>query len=161
MMFCAVLITPSAWAENCRLSLSQAQIDYGAIRQEALMTRSLHLNVLCAEPSAMALRFVGVAADGQGFQFGRPGRFRLTLKHARLDGQAVEWKAGESLGGQLLPGQTLQAQLAGMPAAGRRLTAQVDIDTDLPADALEVRNATRLEGRGSLELISLPAPPSQ
>lgn len=173
MLLCALLIAPGAWAENCRLSLSQAHIDYGAIRRAgpvtgasmALPTRSLHLTVLCAEPSAMALRFTGAAADGQGFQFGRPGRFRLSLKHARVDGRAVEWAAmqrpDESTDGQLLPGQTLEVRVAGMRVAGRRLTAQVDIDTDLPADALEVRNEARLEGRGSLELISLPAPPSQ
>lgn len=173
MLFFAVLIAPGAWAENCRLSLSQAHIDYGAIRRDGsvagtsvvLPTRSLHLTVLCAEPSAIALRFTGAAADGQGFQFGRPGRFRLSLKHARVDGLAVEWAAmqrpEEPAGGQLLPGRTLEARVAGMPVAGRRLTAQVDLDTDLPAAALELRNEARLEGRGSLELISLPAPPSQ
>ena len=168
-----VVGTPEARAENCRLSLSQPRIDYGAIRREAsvesaswvLGTRSLHLSVLCTEPAAIALRFIGVAADGQGFQFGRQGRFRLSLKHAQVDGHAVGWVAehlpGEPAGGQLLPGQTLMARIAGMPLVGRQLTAQVDIDTELPAGALHVRDETRLEGQGSFELVSPAVPPSQ
>ncbi|MGB3124820.1 MAG: hypothetical protein WBB95_13495 [Pseudomonas sp.] len=173
MVLCTVWVAPEVSAENCRLSLSQPRVDYGAIRREApadsatlaLSTRVLHVNVLCAEPAAMAIRFVGVAADGQGFKFGRHGRFRLSLKHAQLDGHAVGWVAahlpGEPAGGQLLPGQTLMARLAGMPMVGRQLTAQVDIDTELPAGALEVRSETHLEGQGSFELISPAVPPSQ
>lgn len=173
MVLCTVLAVPQAWADNCRLSVSQPRIDYGVIRREepverasmVLGTRTLHLNVVCAEPAAMALRFIGVAADGQGFQFGRQGRFRLSLKHAQMDGHAVGWTAahlpGEPASGQLLPGQTLMARVAGMPMVGRRLTAQVDIDAELPADALQVRNETRLEGQGSFELVSPAVQPSQ
>ncbi|WP_439863745.1 hypothetical protein [Pseudomonas antarctica] len=168
-----VLAVPGVSAQNCRLSLSQPRIDYGAIRREvpgdsatlALGTRVLHVNVLCAEPAAMGLRFIGVAADGQGFQFGRQGRFRLSLTHAQIDGHAIGWAAahlpGEPANGQLLPGQTLMARVAGMPMIGRRLTAQVEIDTELPADALEVRSQAHPEGRGSFELISPAVPPNQ
>ncbi|NVZ68263.1 hypothetical protein [Pseudomonas costantinii] len=173
VVLCTVLAAPDARAENCRLSVSQPRIDYGVIRREdpveraslALGTRALHVNVLCTEPAAMALRFIGVSADGQGFRFGRQGRFRLSLKHAQMDGRAVEWAAthlpGEPASGQLLPGQTLVARAAGLPVVGRRLTAQVDIDTELPSAALEVRSETRLEGQGSFELVSLPVPPNQ
>ncbi|MFL1489959.1 DUF1120 domain-containing protein [Pseudomonas antarctica] len=172
-LFCTVLAAPGAWAENCQLSVSQSRIDYGAIRRDAFVerasmvlgTRSLHVNVLCTEPAPMALRFIGVAADGQGFMFGRQGRFRLSLKHTQVDGRAVDWAAthlpGEPVSGQLLPGQTLVARAAGLPVVGLRLTARVDIDTELPADALEVRSETRLEGQGSFELVSSAAPPSQ
>ena len=152
-------------ADNCRLSISQPRVDYGVIRQQSLDerasvavgTRTVHLSVLCTEPSAMALRFNAMAADGQGFRFGREGRFRLSLKHAQLDGRAVEWTtAGETASGQLLPGQVLMA-----PWVGRRLTAQVDVDTDLPAEALRVRSQTLLEGQGSFEWVSPPAPRSR
>lgn len=173
VLLCTLLTAPYAWSENCRLSVSQPRIDYGAIRTEALVeraavtlgTRSLQLNVLCVEPAQMTLRFIGVAADGQGFRFGRQGRFRLSLKHAQVDGHAVGWVAahlpGEPASGQLLPGQTLMARVAGMPMIGRRLTAQVDIDTDLPAGDMHVRDETRLEGQGSFELLSSAVPPSQ
>ncbi|WP_330209294.1 hypothetical protein [Pseudomonas sp. AM4(2022)] len=167
VLLCGVLLAEGVRAENCRLSISQPRIDYGVIRQEALDespsvvlgTRTVHLSVLCAEPSAMALRFTG-AADGQGFRFGREGRFRLTLRHAQVDGRAVGWALshvpGESASGQLLPGQVLVAQ-----TAGKQLTAQVDIDTDLSPAALQVRNQTVLDGQGSFELVSPAVPLSR
>ncbi|AZF07992.1 hypothetical protein [Pseudomonas sp. R5-89-07] len=168
-LFFTVLSAQGAQAENCRLSLSQPRIDYGVIRREALVesatvtlaTRTLQLNVLCVEPTAMALRFVG-AADGQAFRFGQQGRMRFSLKHAQVDGRAVDWDPlGSGAGGQLLPGQILTARAAGMPVAGQRLTAQVDIDVDLPADALQVRSQTLLEGLGSFELVSPAVPQSR
>lgn len=162
---CVLLAVPHARAENCHLSLSQSRIDYGAVRPEVveasapvvLATRTFNVTVLCVEPAAMALRFVAVAADGQGFRFGREGRFRLSLKHAQVDGRAVDW----SDSGQLLPGHALIARAAGLPVAGRRLTTQVDIDTELPFEALAVRAQTHLEGQGSFELVSQAVPPSQ
>lgn len=172
LLCCAVWLPQGALAQNCRLAVSQARIDYGVIRPRAgveratvtLDTRTLHLNIVCAEPSAMALRFVG-AADGQGFRFGSQGRLRLSLKQALVDGRAVEWEAarqpGEASSGRLLPGQALVARAAGMPVTGRRLTAQVDIDIDLPADALQVRNQAVLEGQGRFELVSPAAPSSR
>jgi len=170
VLFCAVLSTQGARADNCQLSVSQPRIDYGLIRREetadsstlALGTRALQLSVLCVEPSAMALRFLG-AANGSGFRFGRQGRFRIHLRHAQVDGLTVEWapQAGEHGGGQLLPGQVLVASAAGAAVKGKRLTAQVEIHVDLPSDALQVRHQTVLEGQGTFELISPAAPLSR
>ena len=52
-------------------------------------------------------------------------------------------------------------QATGMRVVGRRLTAQVDVDVDLPPGAHAVRSETQLEGLGSFELVSLAAPPNQ
>jgi len=41
------------------------------------------------------------------------------------------------------------------------LTAQVEVDTDLPANALQVSNQVVLEGRGSFELVSPTVPLSR
>jgi len=77
----------------------------------------------------------------------------------------VEWDVahlpGETVSGQLLPGQVLVARAAGQTVLGRRLTAQVDVDIDLPSDALQVRNQTRLEGQGTFELVSPAVPLSR
>lgn len=166
-LFCVVWMAEGAQAQNCRVSVSQPRVDYGVISREALVeplsialsTRRVQLNVLCEEPSVIALRFTG-AANGQGFRFGRQGRFNLTLKHALMDGRAVEWTQAhlpaETASGQLLPGQVLVAR-----GAGQRLSAQVEIDTNLPADALHVRNQAVLEGQGSFELVSPAAPRSR
>ncbi|UII71355.1 hypothetical protein LVW35_27620 [Pseudomonas sp. HN11] len=172
LLFCSMWLTQGVQAQNCRLSVSQSRIDYGVIRREAFVespsvalgTRTMQLSVTCAEPSVMALRFIA-AADGQGFRFGRQGRFKLRLKHALVDGRAVAWEVaqrpGEAASGQFLPGQILVAHATGMPVPGHRLTAQVEVETDLPSDALQVRNETRLEGQGTFELVSPIAPPTR
>ncbi len=162
------LLVNQAHAENCRMSLSEPRVDYGVIRPSqgssgrATVTldtqRTLHLSVLCTNPSAMALRFTGVAADAQGFQFGRQGRFTLNLRQAQVDGRPVSWQPDEASSGQLLPGRVLSTSAGGAPVMGRRLTAQVEIAVQLPADALSVRREVLLEGRGQFELVS-PAVP--
>ncbi|MCX4065447.1 MULTISPECIES: hypothetical protein [Pseudomonas] len=159
-LFFAALMTPVAQAQDCRLSLNQSTLDYGVIRHEAVLgTRLLHLSVLCTQPSAIALRFSG-AGDAEGFRFGQQGRFRLTLKHAQVDGRAIDWSGahlpGDSSVAPLPPGQVLVAR-----AVGKRLIAQVEIEVDLPADALQVRNHVVLEGRGSFELVSPTVPLSR
>ncbi|MFC6337168.1 hypothetical protein GIR22_04150 [Pseudomonas sp. CCM 7891] len=173
LLLFVALMAHDARAENCLLSVSQPHIDYGVIRSVRpvertsifLGTRTLHLNVICKAPSPMALRFTGASAGGQGFRFGPQGRFFLSLKHARMDGRAVEWTVahvpGKSGSGRLSPGQALQARAAGIPLVGRRLTVQVDIDTELPAAALAVRNETLLEGLGRFELVSPVVAPNQ
>lgn len=162
------LVASQARADDCRMTLSEPRVDYGVIRptqasagRDAVRLdtqRTLHLSVLCASPTAMALRFSGAAADAQGFQFGRQGRFTLSLKQAQVDGRPVTWQPDEATGGRLLPGRALYANVVGVPVTGLRLTAQVEIDVQLPADALAVRRETLLEGRGRFELVS-PAVP--
>lgn len=162
------LVASQAQAENCRMTLSEPRVDYGVIRPSQASPgkatvmldtpRTLHLSVLCTNPSTMALRFSGVAADAQGFQFGRQGRFTLSLRQAQVDGRPVSWQPDEASGGQLLPGRALSASAGGAPVTGRRMTAQVEIAVQLPADALSVRREVLLEGRGQFELVSPAAP---
>lgn len=123
----------------------------------SLGTRILHLSVVCADPRSIALRFTGVPAGPQGYRFGRQGRFTLSLKHAQLDGRTVEWVAArlpdESVRGRLLPGQVLIARSGTTPAKGRRLSAQVEVQTYLPPSAFSVRREAVFEGRGHFELL--------
>ena len=162
------LVASQAQAENCRMTLSESRVDYGVIRPSqatsgrATVTldtpRTLHLSVLCTNASTMALRFSGVAADAQGFQFGRQGRFTLNLRQAQVDGRPVSWQTDDTSSGQLLPGRMLYASVGGTPVTGRRLTAQVEVAVQLPANALAVTRETLLEGHGQFELVS-PAVP--
>ncbi len=163
-----VLVATQAQAENCRMTLSEPRVDYGVIRPSQVSSgratvtldtpRTLYLSVLCTAPSAMALRFSGAAADAQGFRFGRQGRFTLSLRQAQVDGRPVAWQPDDVSSGQLLPGRALYASAGGTPVTGRRLTAQVEIAVQLPADALSVRREMLLEGHGQFELVS-PAVP--
>ncbi|WP_416152097.1 hypothetical protein [Pseudomonas sp. Bout1] len=172
LLLVVVTMASEARADTCRLSVSQSRVDYGVIRQSErsdgaldLGTRTLHLSIVCADPSVMALRFNGAPAKGQGFRFGRQGQFTLNLKHAQVDGQVVEWAVallpGEPVTARLSPGHTLVARVAGVPVAGRRLVAQVEVDARLPSAALGVRSETLLEGLGNFELVSLAVPPSR
>lgn len=167
LVFCLLLTTGEAHAGNCQLSLSQPQIDYGVLRPAersngrfgtqiiAPGKRTFHLSVLCVDASPMAIRFTGSPAGGPGFRFGHDGSFTLELTHARLDGRNVELAAEQTLagtsGGRLLPGQMLIARVGGVPVTGRRLSAQVDLDTYLPAALFSVRRETTLEGGGQFE----------
>ncbi|MCP2050340.1 hypothetical protein [Pseudomonas salomonii] len=158
---------PDASANDCRLSISQPRVDYGMLRRAELLDerisnqpiilgkRTLQLSVVCAEPGAVALRFTGVPAGTQGFRFGRQGSFTLALKHAQVDGRAVELNSLQSTDtsalGHLLPGQVLIAKAGGLPLTGTRFSAQVEIDTYLPPDAFSVRHETVFEGQGHFE----------
>lgn len=165
----ATQLVNDARADDCRMTLSEPRVDYGVIRplhepsgRAAVRLdtqRTLHLNVLCADPTAMALRFSGVPADAQGFQFGRQGRFTLSLRQAQVDGRPVSWQPDETASGRLIPGRALFASASGVPVMGRRMTAQVEVEVRLPADALSVRREVLLEGHGQFELVS-PAVPS-
>lgn len=82
----------------------------------------------------------------------------LSLRRAQVDGRPVAWQPDETADGRLLPGRTLVASAAGVPVTGRRLTAQVEIEVHLPADALSVRREVLLEGHGQFELVSPTVP---
>lgn len=162
------LMGSQAHAEDCRMTLSEPRVDYGVLRPtqassgRAIVTldtqRTLHLSVLCVTPTAMGLRFSGASADAQGYQFGRQGRFTLSLRQAQVDGSPVSWQPDQTASGRLLPGRTLFANAAGVAVTGRRLTAQVELDVQLPADALAVPREMQLEGHGQFELVSPAAP---
>lgn len=162
LLLFVVMLANEARADNCRVSLSQPRVDYGAIRhaergqpQIALGTRTLRLSVACEAPVSMALRFTGVPAGAQGFRFGRQGHFTLSLQSAQVDGKPVELMrprlSDEPATGRLLPGHTLVAQVAGVPAHGRRFTALVSVETFLPIALLAVRDETIFEGQGGFE----------
>lgn len=167
LLFMLAIAAQDASANDCRLSISQPRVDYGMLRRAELLDeqvsnqpiilgkRTLQLSVVCAEPGAVALRFTGVPAGAQGFRFGRQGSFTLALKHAQVDGRAVELNSLQSTDtsalGHLLPGQVLIAKAGGLPLTGTRFSAQVEIDTYLPPDAFSVRHETVFEGQGHFE----------
>jgi len=167
LLFMLSIAAPEASANDCRLSLSQPRVDHGVLRRAELLgeplasqpiilgRRTLQLSVVCAEPGAVALRFTGVPAGTQGYRFGRQGSFTLALKHAQVDGRAVELSTSQptetATSGHLLPGHVLIAKAGGLPLTGTRFSAQVQIDTYLPPDAFSVRHETVFEGQGHFE----------
>ncbi|WP_248795007.1 hypothetical protein [Pseudomonas sp. MWU13-2105] len=169
---CVVLLLFSvpAGANDCRLSLSQSQIELGALRPGGLSllpgqselflgARRLSLSIACSRPTSMMLRFDGPAAGPQAFRFDRQGRFTVGLSNARLDGQPVTLAAAqgpaEAAASRLMvPGQSLVVLARDLPAKGQFFSAQVEIDTHLPVSAIRVHDETPVEGRGRFELLS-------
>ena len=145
----SLLTVFEASASECHLSVSQPQIDYGLLRPVSKPdARGVFLGKRMVR--------VSVPADGQGFRFGREGRFDLTLQQPVLDGQAIELAPMHNRaerGGHLRPDQALVLLKAGQPVSGRVFSAQVQIDTYLSNAAASVRDKTLLEGGGRFELV--------
>ncbi len=164
-----VLFSVPARANDCTLSLSQSQIELGALRPGGLSivpgqpdlflgTRRLSLNIACPWPTSMVLRFEGDAAGPQAFRFDRQGRFTVGLSNALLDGKPVTLAAAQHLAEAatsrlMAPGQSLVVLARDLPVKGRFFSAQVEIDTHLPVSATRVRDETLVEGRGRFELV--------
>ncbi|MEF9672051.1 hypothetical protein QNM99_05015 [Pseudomonas sp. PCH446] len=130
-----MLFSVPADANDCTLSLSQSQIELGALRPGSISwvpgqpdlflgTRRLSLNIACPWPTSMLLRFDGPAAGPQAFRFDRQGRFTVGLSNARLDGKPVSLAAAqrpnEAAASHLMaPGQSLVVLARDRPAKGR------------------------------------------
>ena len=181
LLFVMALLVGEASSATCQLALSQPRVDYGVLRlgqlldghagAQSLGRRTVLLNVVCVDPAPMALRFSGLPAGGLGFRFGGDGAFALNIRRARVDGRSVDLVADGAqaiaAGERLMPGQVLIARAAGVPVAGRRLSAELEIDPYLPQGAFSVRRETTLQGQVQVEWVPLgvsisPAvPPSQ
>lgn len=181
VLFVMALLASEASVATCQVALSQPRVDYGVLRHgqgldghagaQSLGRRTVLLNVVCVDPAPMALRFSGSPAGGLGFRFGGDGAFALGIRHAHVDGRSVDLIAegapSVAVSEHLMPGQVLIARAAGVPVAGRRLSAHLEIDPYLPVEAFSVRRETTLEGRVQVEWMPLgvsisPAvPPSQ
>ncbi|WP_181883238.1 hypothetical protein [Pseudomonas fluorescens] len=167
LAFAVTLLANQVSAADCQLSLSQPRVDYGVLRHAQLLDdhwgspslgkRTVLLNVICIDPVPMAVRFSGLPAGPQGFRFGGDGAIVLSVRHAQLDGRAVDLLAEDSMPGapreRLLPGQVLIARAAGGPVAGRLLSVQLDIAPNVPMSVFSVRGETTLEGRVQIEWV--------
>ncbi|NWB96216.1 hypothetical protein HX882_09965 [Pseudomonas gingeri] len=164
-----VLLSVQTEANDCTLSLSQSQIELGALHPGGLAlapgqpdlflgTRRLSLNIACPWPTSMVLRFEAAAAGPQAFRFDRQGRFTVGLSHAVLDGKpvtlATTQRTNEAAASRLMaPGQSLVVLAGDRPVKGRFFSAQVEVDTHLPVSATRVHDETWVEGRGRFELV--------
>ncbi|QCP52215.1 hypothetical protein FAZ95_23840 [Trinickia violacea] len=163
-----------AQAANCEMQMSTSRFDYGQLSRTeldaqkpeaggvSLGRRTATLNITCEQPTTMVLRFDAPSAASGTFVFAERGNYVMKISEAHLDGSAV------ALGRISAPGQVPQAAKMsetfesgegvglvtdGRPARGRHLTAQIEIETRVPSEALRVRSETQLTGQGQLQLI--------
>lgn len=164
VVLCWLGMSSEAYAAQCRVFLSQPQVDYGVLHgaqqrvgQEVMLgKRTVRLNVMCPQDAAIALRFRGAPTDVQGFRFGHQGYFHLRLQQPLLDGKPVELAQMHNRserGGHLRSDQALVVMAGGLPATGRVFSAHVQVDTYLFNAVTAVRDKTVLEGGGRFELV--------
>lgn len=83
---------------DCQVSLSNANVSYGQIKQEdvikhpgqltALNERNIQLNAVCDTPQKMAIFVTGSAVD-KGFRFANNSLMTVEASNATLDGKSV------------------------------------------------------------------------
>ena len=161
-------------AENCTMQLSDATIDYGYLNhradlanknqagQIAIGKRFLTLNIVCQQNTEFALQFHAPTNDQKTFRFSTAGSFNLRLSNAEVDGKAVILASTQATDAtlntiattaQLAANQTVTALFDTLPASGKTFSAQVEVDAHIAAAALRVREATRVEERGTFVLV--------
>lgn len=155
-----------AYGQNCQVQLSQTTLDYGTLSRAAILekqgaapgtslgARELTLNVLCQQPTALALVVRG-AAEQENFKLGDGGEFSMRLSDALLDGKPVNLRvsrtasklAAESgVAVAVIPGATIELIAGGQPGRGKILSLQVHVDPKVTDAASRIRTRTTWQG---------------
>jgi hypothetical protein len=152
------------------MTLSTSQVDYGRLSRATMVatasgelllpSRTVTLNVACAEPGDMTLFFRAASADTREFLFTQQGRLALRLRDGVLDGETVELAQVDGKGDMpvqraaslpWMPGRGLAPVKDGKVVSGRVFTAQMDIEARVDERAMHVPDATRWSFTGVIE----------
>ncbi|MEN5236234.1 MULTISPECIES: DUF1120 domain-containing protein [Pseudomonas] len=185
LLAAAGLLPTVGQADDCQVSLSQPQADFGRFNRTTLIkhaqelelgTRSVGLTVTCAQAQDLSLFFRAAQHNGTRFALGDQGSFAVRLDQALLDGAPVELgrfsapgQAPQASGRALdwLPQTWLAPLRAGQTLPGRVFSARLEVKGwGLPAmlgltDALSLRAAGQVEaagGKGHLDVMAAIAP---
>ncbi|CAI8755601.1 MULTISPECIES: hypothetical protein [Pseudomonas] len=162
------LLSSFAWgADECRLALSPAGVDFGSVNRAELLARSvsggadaslgvrsLHLRIQCAVPRAMTWGFAAPVADPQRYRW-TAGTLQIRMVAARLDGVAVQMKrtGDEVVEANLLrPGDRVVTWRSGAVASGSHLEVDLQIEARVDEASSRVRDLTRHEAYGTFQL---------
>ncbi|MCS3509244.1 hypothetical protein [Achromobacter sp. JUb104] len=174
-----LFIAAGAASAECRLSISNPEIDYGALYRGELLAqgrspmlalnrRDLTLTAICDTVTPLALRFLGDAAGPNSYRFAANGNFTIRLRNATVDGNRIELAQTAGTGGALsspsasvllTPGSAVSPVALGQAASGKVFTAQIEFDTCIDEPATRVRDVTILEGGGVFELVRADGKP--
>ncbi|WP_273828373.1 MULTISPECIES: hypothetical protein [Pseudomonas] len=168
----AALSSEQALADDCRINLSQSQMDFGQVippnSNVALNAGNLHdlgnrmisLNASCPQPSKLLLVLRGEQL-GADFKFAQQGQTRVALSNALLDGRSVDLAQVKSPGAapgaysstiNVVPGDMIIPVSGGLPATGSVLSLQVEIQPVVPVAELRTREAKTLEANLSFQV---------
>lgn len=167
-------VVPERRTDNrCHLSVSNPVVDYGIMSRWQLQDaakgtvspgmRSPMLSVVCPYTRTMKLLVQGKGSEQGELRYGEHGVTRLRLMDVQLDGNAVELRVltptGEvtNNGGRaviLSPGMQLVPVLEGKLAAGKSLTARVEIQPILTESEAQVSSPQQSESILTFTLIN-------
>lgn len=168
----AVFASEQALADDCKINLSQSQMDFGQVIPPSsnvalnagnlhdLGNRTISLNTNCSQPSKLLLVLRGEQL-GADFKFAKQGQTRVTLSNALLDGHSVDLAQVKSPGAapgaysssiNVVPGDMIIPVSGGLPATGSVLSLQVDIQPLVPVAELRTRDAKTLEANLSFQV---------
>ncbi|MBC3209344.1 hypothetical protein HU755_21305 [Pseudomonas sp. SWRI111] len=174
LLISTVSAAGQALAEDCQISLSQTQIDYGQVippnsnvalnagNMHDLGNRLISLNASCAQPAKLLLMLRGEQL-GADFKFAGHGQTRVALSNALLDGRRVDLAQIQSPGAapgasssaiNVVPGDMIIPVSGGVPATGSVLSLQVEIQPVVPVSELRTRDAKTLEANLSFQVRS-------
>ncbi len=176
MLFAVFLcqgMVAGAHPANCQVQVSETTLDYGSLTRSAIMAkpagadraslgdRQMTLNVLCQEPTAIALMIRG-PADQESFRFGEHGRFAVRLSDAMLDGRpvslgvmqaATKIAPEENASVKVRPGSVVFPFTAERGMKAKSLSLQVHIEPVVSAAATRVRERTTWQGSAVFSVV--------
>ena len=134
--------------QECQVTGSQSDIDFGELNKATTVTRKISMAVSCRHPERMRLRLDG-GLPGRGFVLEEAGKVSLALSNARLDNRAVSLRQDLASPGY---GQPVLAVVPGMrflpdsgQESGRLLTFDVTVTVERGAGVAAPRQ--RVEPR--------------
>lgn len=166
------LPTKQAQADDCRLTLSQAQLDFGLMnraihltqaRERLLGERRLSLTLNCAHPTDMSLFYRGLAAAGERLRFTERGSYSVQVSDAVLDGKAVELGLLAGIGQApsvrastltWRPDHAIVPLQEGSPVQGSSFSAQLLVSAWAQEDAAHVRDAVTWDVTGLIDSLA-------
>lgn len=153
---------------ECRIQLSEAQVNYDTVTRGELVSRpgnslnagelrsgderTLDISVNCDQPTPLSLQFVGPAKEGDSYRFGARGRATLVLHDVWIDDRQVAIVSDGEHAQQMAfrPANSLSFLKDGAPAVGSNLRGRVTITTWMPSDATRVGERQKWQLDGSM-----------
>lgn len=163
----ACLAFSGAALADCQVSLSNANISYGQVKQEdvikhpgqltALNERNVQLNAVCDTPQKMAI-FLNGSTVGKGFRFANNSLMTVEASNATLDGKSVRlgltsshkpFNVSDAQNDhvQLGNNQGLLPLEGATVATGQQFSVTLTLTPMVSAQDTQVRDKTTLESR--------------
>ncbi|AIC22538.1 hypothetical protein EY04_27575 [Pseudomonas chlororaphis] len=170
LLFWSLSQPAAASADECRLLLSDAQMNYGRLLRSQMIRvttpagvfyevgkRPMTLTAICPAATAMSLTFDGQALDDKSFRFALNGSITFRVLDAQLDGRTVHLLPADQGRGTneqylIYPGKQMVPYGAGHIARGENLTLLIEVDTLIDEASTKGQAAIQWKNSGTFEV---------